>query len=202
MGTKINSWRDAEVRALLTLLTDFAMRTGIAVIAILHLRKSEADAMLRVSGSIAFVAAARTVWGFGEDPGDAGQHVMVPVKNNLAALGNALAYQIRANGDGIPYIAWQEGLRDVDAEEVLGSSKKENRARSEKRDEASEWLRAQLSSGPVPQEQISDEAQKKGISWATLRRAKSQLRVKSHKTGLVGNWYWELPEAAHEGAQK
>ena len=51
------------MRSILTPITDFASRTGIAVVGIMHMRKSEADAMLRVSGSIAFVAAARAVWG-------------------------------------------------------------------------------------------------------------------------------------------
>jgi archaellum biogenesis ATPase FlaH len=44
LGTKVNSWRDTEVRALLTPLVEFASRTGVAIIGILHLRKSETDA--------------------------------------------------------------------------------------------------------------------------------------------------------------
>jgi hypothetical protein len=88
LGTKVNSWCDAEVRALLTPLVEFAARSGVAVVGIMHMRKSETDAMLRVSGSIAFVAAARTVWGFGEDPDNPSLRVMVPVKNNLAPLGD------------------------------------------------------------------------------------------------------------------
>ena len=202
MGAKVNSWRDAEVRALLTPLTDFAMRSGIAAIGIMHMRKSETDAMLRVSGSIAFVAAARTVWGFGEDPEDPGQHVMVPVKNNLAALGNALAYQIRANGEGVPYVNWQEGPRNVDAEDVLGGNKREKREQSERQDEAQEWLRNQLSGGTAPQSQIKAAAEKAGIAWRTLERAKSRLSVRSHKAGLGGGWYWELPEGTGEGRQE
>jgi putative DNA primase/helicase len=201
LGTKVNSWRDAEVRALLTPLTEFATRTGIAIVGILHMRKAETDAMLRVSGSIAFVAAARAVWGFGPDPAAATSSIMVPVKNNLAPLGNALGYQITADGNGAPYLIWQKEPRTVDAEDVLGGNKKEKRERAEKLMEAKEWLRAKLSLGPVAEEQLSAAAEKLGIAWRTLRRAKGSLAVKSHKAGMVGAWYWELPEAGQQGGQ-
>lgn len=201
MGAKVNSWRDSEVRALLTPVTDFAARTAIAVIGIMHMRKSETDAMLRVSGSIAFVAAARAVWGFGADPDDDTRRVMVPVKNNLAALGNALSYQIAANADGVPYIGWQKEPRAVSAEDVLGGNKKEKLDRAEKLREAQDWLRAQLTPSPAPQEQLKTDAEKAYISWRTLQRAKTSLGVKSHKAGMAGGWYWELPELRHEGDQ-
>lgn len=201
MGAKVNSWRDSEVRALLTPVTDFAARTGIAVIGIMHMRKSETDAMLRVSGSIAFVAAARAVWGFGVDPDDDAQRVMVGVKCNLAALGNALAYKISAEIENVPYIVWQKEPRVLDAEEVLGGSKKEKRARAERASEAEDWLKQRLAGGPVAQQQLKTEAADKDISYMTLRRAKDHLGVESHKTGLAGAWYWELPRRSAEGVQ-
>lgn len=203
LGTKINSWRDTDVRALLTPVTDFAARTGIAIIGIMHMRKSETDAMLRVSGSIAFVAAARAVWGFGVDPDDDAQNVMVGVKCNLAALRSALAYKITSKKDGAPYLVWQKEPRTVDAEDVLGGSKKERRAGGEKAQEAAEWLRQRLGTGPRPQEELEIEACcDAGIKVGTLRRAKNLLKVKSIKTSLAGPWYWELPKDAQaEDAQ-
>ena len=163
------------------------------------MRKSETDAMLWVSGSIAFVAAARAVWGFGVDPDDETQRIMVGVKCNLAPLGNALAYKITANVAGAPYIVWQKEPRTLDAEEVLGGSKREKRARAERVGDAEEWLRQRLADGPAPQQQLKTEALSKHISWSTPRRAKDRLGVESHKTGLTGSWYWELPQGAqHE----
>ena len=194
LGSKLNSWRDSDVRATLTPVTEFANRTGIAVGGIMHMRKSETDAMLRVSGSIAFVAAARAVWGFGVDPDDETQRVMVGVKCNLATLGNALAYKIVSNEHGAPYIAWQKEPRALDAEDVLGSSKKEKRERAEKVAEAEDWLREVLASGAKPQEQIEKKAKSAKISYRTLTRAKAILKVKSVKAGMGGKWYWELPE--------
>jgi len=201
LGTKVNSWRDTEVRALLTPLVEFASRTGVAIIGILHLRKSETDALLRVSGSIAFVAAARVVWGFGEDPDDASQRLMVPVKNNLAPLGNALAYQITSNTDGAPYLLWGKETRSADANEVLGLNSKEKRERASSLSKAKELLEEYLSGGPRPQKEVEEEAEKVGITWRTLRRAKKDLGVLSHKAGMGGGWFWELPKVSNEGDQ-
>jgi putative DNA primase/helicase len=202
LGTRANSWRDAEVRALLTPLVEFAARNGVAIVGIMHMRKSETDAMLRVSGSIAFVAAARVVWGFGEDPDDPSLRVMVPVKNNLAPLGDSLSYQIVGNGSGIPYLNWDAKPRKVDANEVLGLNAKEKKERAKRHSKAQDWLQKRLASGPLPQEQIEAQAKTAEIAWRTLMRAKASLGVRSHKAGMTGGWYWELPvEACHEGDQ-
>jgi hypothetical protein len=197
----VNSWRDSEVRALLTPLCEFAERTGVAVEGIMHLRKSETDAMLRVSGSIAFVAAARAVWGFGPDPSDRSRRIMTPVKSNLSVAATSLGYQIVSNAAGVPFIAWDATPRDVDADEVLGVSAKERRERASRQEEAVEWLQERLSDGPAQSEKIGAEAKKAGISWRTLRRAKDMLGAQHHKSSVGGKWYWELAEVRQEGGQ-
>jgi RecA-family ATPase len=56
----VGSHRNAEVRALLTPLSAMAAQLGVAVVAISHLNKGGgADALSRVTGSLAFVATAR-----------------------------------------------------------------------------------------------------------------------------------------------
>ena len=189
MGTKVNSWRDAEVRALLTPLVEFAARTGVAVVGIMHMRKSETDAMLRVSGSIAFVAAARAAWGFGEDPDDPSLRVMVPVKNNLAPLGDSLGYQIADDEAGVPYLVWDAKPRKVDANEVLGITAKEKNERAKRRKGVEDWLRKRLALGPKPEKEIEAEAKAAEVGWRTLTRTKDSLGVRSHKAGMTGGWY-------------
>jgi hypothetical protein len=141
------------------------------------------------------------VWGFGEDPKDATLRVMVPVKNNLAPLGTALAYQIAGKDNGPPYLLWGKEPCDVDANEVLGMNAKEKRERADRLSEAKEWLREYLACGRLPQAQIKADAEKIGIAWRTLRRAKADLGVEPHKGGMGAGWFWELPEAGHEGDQ-
>jgi putative DNA primase/helicase len=54
-----NSHNNAEVRGLLAPLSDLAARHRVAILCISHLNKGAGDAMYRVMGSLAFVAAAR-----------------------------------------------------------------------------------------------------------------------------------------------
>jgi len=64
-----DSHRNAEVRSALTPLTHLAVEHRVAVLAISHLRKSlEGEAIPRVSGSLAFVAAARAAYVVTRDP--------------------------------------------------------------------------------------------------------------------------------------
>jgi hypothetical protein len=46
----------------------------------------------------------------------------------------------------------------------------------------------------VAEEQLLNSAEARGISGATLRRAKQQLGVVSKKQGFEGRWAWRMPE--------
>ena len=54
-------------------------------------------------------------------------------------------------------------------------------------------LQERLRSGPVKADDLVEEAKQEGISFATLRRAKKELGIKSRKGGFDGEWIWELP---------
>jgi hypothetical protein len=189
---KVDTHKDAEVRRVLTPVAGLAERRKIAIVAVMHPKKSEASALHRLSGSIGFTAAARAVWGFGEDPDDPTKRVMVPIKHNLAGLCTGLAYRITASGDGSPFIVWEKDPVSLDADEVLNADPKEKRARAKRRGEAEDWLRNLLANGPMPSEQVEAEGKKAGFSWGTLRRAKEQIGFKARKAGFAGGWIWEL----------
>jgi putative DNA primase/helicase len=56
----VDTYRDNEVRAVLTPLTDWAERRDVAVVAIIHMGKNgDRNALQRILGSVAFGAAAR-----------------------------------------------------------------------------------------------------------------------------------------------
>jgi RecA-family ATPase len=59
---KTDSFKDAEVRGLLTPLAALAEKTGVAILAIMHLTKNPAQrAIYRAPGTIGFAAAARVM---------------------------------------------------------------------------------------------------------------------------------------------
>ena len=79
-----DSYKNADVRAVLAPLADLAARVGAAVVAVSHLRKSnEGAAILSVSGSLAFVAAARAAYLVIRDREAVGRNLLLPAKNNL-----------------------------------------------------------------------------------------------------------------------
>lgn len=65
--------------------------------------------------------------------------------------------------------------------------------------EAMEWLTATLQYGPQYAFDIHDAAKEDGISFATLRLAKTALGVVSRKDpGVGGAWTWQLPDEEGE----
>src|SRR5690606_3224717 len=83
-GIDTNS--QTEVRRAMENLTLFAARRRIAVVLIAHNRKAAAaTAKHRVLGSLAFTAAARSVFGAARDPGSDRKRLLLPIKTNLTA---------------------------------------------------------------------------------------------------------------------
>jgi hypothetical protein len=190
---KVDTHKDAEVRRVLTPVAALAERKKVAILAVMHLKKSEASALHRLSGSIGFTAAARAVWGFGEDPDEPANRVMVSVKNNLAAKrDDGLGYKIDTNPDGMPIITWL-GTVTAYADEVLSADRRDKRQRGDQQAEVVDCLRQWLADGPMAQQQIEAKAEQQNFSWRTVSRAKKALGVKSHKASFGGGWMWELP---------
>lgn len=140
-----DSHSNAEVRGLLSPLTALAAKHSVAVLAITHLRKSAGAAIYRAMGSLAFAAAARSVWGITKDQENESRRLFIPVKQNLAAENGGLAYQIEAP-DGVAKIAWGPGTITIDAETAMGGF--DSREDRSERREAEEWLREFLTDGP------------------------------------------------------
>ena len=201
---RTDTFMDSAVRSVLGPFVEMASKRKITIIAIMHLRKAEATAILRVSGSVGFVAAARIVWGFGDDPNNPDRHIMVGIKNNLAKILPPLAYRISSDEPyEPPFIEWINDMEitNLHADDVLNNNPRQKHARA--RDHAEEWLRKLLQDGPVPQQRIEAEAERQEFSWRTIRRAKDDLGVRSRKASFGRGWLWELPNRGQDvqGAQ-
>jgi putative DNA primase/helicase len=158
----------------------------------MHLAKStQAPAIYRAVGSIAFAAAARVVLAVAADPDRDGRRILAPVKNNLAARPAALAYSLT---DG--RLVWEpDPLLDVDIDALLAGPGLDRQERRE----ADAWLRALLADGPMLSKQIKQEGEQAGFAWRTLWRSAHRLNVETERVGGLaggGKWYWRLPAPA------
>jgi putative DNA primase/helicase len=198
---EIDSFRDADVRAVLAPLQVLAAELHAAVIAIMHFNKKVdvLNLLLRVCNSIAFTAAARHAFGVVYDA-DNNRRLLVRGKNNLAKRDDrALAFRVDAyevghdqrNGLPIeaPFLIWEADYVDITATEAL-QAVNENKAPGA-RNTAKRFLRELLRNGAVPATEIEAAAKAEGIAKRTLDRAKAELGITSVKDD--DKWAWQLP---------
>jgi putative DNA primase/helicase len=193
-GKGTDTHRSSDVRAVLAPLSSMASRTECAVLSVLHLNKrsAELNSIYRLTASLDFVAAARSVLAVGKHPDEPEtRRVLAAVKSNLAAMPPSLGFHIR---DG--FFTW-EGEVDLDANTLLSSpvNSAEERGRLE---EAKGFLEEVLRGGAVKANELFAEARGAGIAEKTLRRAKDELgvvvaRVTQGNQGQ-GYWTWGLPQ--------
>ena len=202
MGSNVYFHRTTDVRAVLEPLARFADEAGVAVLAISHPPKAaQASAINSVTGSLAFVAAARMVF-ITADEAETERRLLLSVKNNLGAKAPGLGYRMeqRIVSKGIvsSHIAWDSAPVTVTADEAL----RQSGADTGKFADAKEFLLDMLSSGRISAETVTAAAERQDISKRTLRRARKDLKVKAEKSkgSLDGGWLWSLPdEGGHAG---
>ena len=191
----IDSHKNSDVRALLAPLAKVGANLGATILLVSHLNKSSGGSPInRITGSGAFGAAARSVWGICKDSDDESRRLFLPIKANLGPDSTGLAYRVVANGVG-PTVRWEDGPVTITATDAMGQSMPDDI--KYERDEAKDWLLDMLSMGSVSAKDLQKDASAAGISWATVRRAKAELKVESFKSNFSGGWRWRLTEDAH-----
>lgn len=193
LGSKIDSYKDSDVRRVLIPLGNFAQETGAMILLIVHLNKrTDGGAQQRFSGSTAWTAAPRVGFMVVEDPLTK-QRLMLPVKNNIGD--DRLGYQYHIAEKLIQYggqtfksscIVWDQ-TTDRSVADLLAPPKT---AKGSAVDEAKTFLEDELADGPVPVEKIMLAAKVAGISWPSVTRAKGRLLISSTKVG--DGWTWAL----------
>ena len=195
LGSGTDSYKDADVRAILGPLATLAAERDVAIVGIMHLGKGgQRPALYRVLGSIAFTAAARLVLAVAEHPDKDGRRVLAPVKQNICAPSATLAFRL---DDG--RLSWEgavEGGVDLDA--VLGGGAPDH---DERRDAAA-WLLDLLADEEMTAKDVQAAARDAGIGWRSVEAAKAKLHVRSRLigSGRSGRWHWRLPETAETAA--
>jgi hypothetical protein len=188
--SRSDSHKNSETRRGLQPLVEFAEQRGIALVGVTHFTKGtqDRDPIERVTGSLAFGALPRCVWGASADEDDY-QRRLVRIASNIGP-----------NGGGIEYTLYQAPLPDHDfsaqrvdwgpqlkgsARELLNAAKRSAEA------EAVAFLTTFLADGPKPQKEVKTAADAHCHAWMTIRRAQLRLGIKPKQVGKA--WLWELP---------
>jgi RecA-family ATPase len=91
----VNSHNNSDVRTVLTPIAKLAEKYNIAMICVSHLNKAgNGNAMSRVSGSVAFIAASRAAFIVVKDKDDAEKRLFIQIKNNLGNCKEGLIFLI------------------------------------------------------------------------------------------------------------
>ena len=179
-------------------LATFAEQFNVAVLAITHPPKAtQAKALHAITGSLAFVAAARLVFIAIEEPETGtGRRLLLAVKNNLgplaAGLGFHLEQRIVSKDIVASHITWDSAPVTTTADQALAAASAGTTAQA--LGEATDFLRDELAAGPRAVREIKTSAAGAGIAWRTVRRAQLKLAIKPHKAGLNEGWQWSLPK--------
>jgi putative DNA primase/helicase len=201
----LNSHRDQHMRRAIAPLARMCHERNAVVLLILHLNKSqEGDALSRLSGSVGFGAAARSVLLFACDPDDpdgenGNRRILAHAKSNLGPKARSLAYRIEtrivesASGPVETSVAVRAGETNVSAGDLLGNTA--SRSEATARTEAREFLLSELAAGPVATKALRGSAEDAGVSWRSLERVKDSAGVRARKLGPV--WGWEITSASN-----
>ena len=191
---KTDSHRNAEVRAALTPAVEFAEEIGACLLCVTHLNKGRTgNALSRITGSIAFIAAARASFLVSRDNDDPDRRLMLPLKNNLAKDTHGFGYRIEEhNLSGIETsnVTWEKDSVDLTAEEVLS----DHVGRLDNRGNAENFLLQELAGGlKIPCKELYERAEEMGISPKVLWTVKDKIGVQANKVDFKGGWVWHLP---------
>ena len=152
MGVKIDSYRTTDVRAVLEPVAEFAERCSAGVLGISHPPKNvQGKAINAVTGSLAFVAAARQVF-LAIDDAENERKLMLAVKNNNGAKAPGLAYRfgqrIVSGGIAMSHIIWDSTPVSTTADQALANANEAIKSGDQTR-RAKDFVCDILSDGPM-----------------------------------------------------
>ncbi len=210
---KFDAHKSQQVRQALASLNAIARQIGCAIFVVIHLNKgSSTDPLLRHEGSAAFTQIIRGAMLLGHDPNDpdaedGSRRVLATTSSNLAKLAPSLVYQIKPaiihDWTGAPITTANiahVGQSDATGHDLLKTAIDGHGDEQSALDEAEEFLRTELASGPKLAKAVQAAARDIGISTETLKRAKRKLGIAVFKDGFQGPWKWYLNPVDQRGS--
>jgi AAA domain-containing protein len=197
-----DSHKDASVRRALTPLAQLAMDRGIAVVCVAHLTKDQSQRLMsRVSGSVAFGAAPRSVIGFARDPDDPDgeqgvDRIIVHAKSNVGRYATSLTARVESR-----MVDTHDGLADTGFLRITGHSTigvdDLQRGRDDDGPDAEEAIGLALVGGSRPSREVKAAiASELGCARKTVERAAVRMRERDEitieKAGFPATTTWAL----------
>lgn len=184
--------KDAEVRAVLKLLTAWLDVHRVACIFITHINKAIGkgmDAVERIIGSVAWGSVARITVAFVKDPDAPDQFLFGGSKNNLGPLAETLAYKFTKDDSDSVRIEWI-GKTDTTMENAMNQVKKKSRGVC-----AVEWLTEQFRERRQwESDEITRAAKEAGLSRSALWSPEANALPFSKKKRVNASgepcWMW------------
>jgi len=197
LGQGTDSHKAADVRAVLSPLSDMADALGIAILGVSHFNKAASMSPLhRIQGSGAFVQVARAVHVVCKHPDDPNLRLFGTINNSLRADPPTLAYRIETHildgGIETSRIVWSAEPSRITVQEAMAATQTHPRA-SSATDEACDWLREILADGPLPVADVKAQGAELGYSGKVLYDASKKLGIDKKKNGFDSGWVWALP---------
>lgn len=196
---KIDSNNNADVRSALAPLERMASEARCTVLAVSHLNKNSTQtALQRISGSLAFTAAARAVHAVTRDQEDEDRRLFLPVKNNLGNDRDGMAYRVVTASNGAPRLQWETDPVSVSADEAMAPAMDADER--EERDDAVSWLRDYLADGPRHAKEVFRDADEAGFPKRTIQRARKRAGAEIERAGYQKGTRWYLREVDHSSS--
>jgi hypothetical protein len=198
MGKKVDSHNDQSVRAVLAPVAEMANRLAVAIVSIMHFNKGNSQTgtkvLHRFMARVAFVAAARIAFAAIRDPDNDRRRLFLHAKNNLAEPAAGLAYHIEQHlvTEALiktSRVVWDIESVNITAAEAMAASHTKDAAPA--LEEAKQLLTSIIGCDGMMVRDIQKEAKEACLSWATVRRAKDALGLKSEQVGFAGPWRWK-----------
>lgn len=193
-----DSHKNAEVRRGLAPLVDLAARLDAALLGITHYTKGSGgrDPLERVTGSLAFGALARLVFGTvrqsGSDDTDSKTMMLARAKSNIGPDGGGFSYDFEQvelpNHPGVmaSRIVWGVESQGT-ARELLAEINPDDEGQ-----DAVSFLRDLLADGPISTKEVKRHADDAGLAWRTVQRAMKRAGVESRRDGFGQPAKWSL----------
>lgn len=191
-----DSYVNAEVRALLHQLSKVAAEFEVAVVCVTHFNKSSnGGPMNKITGSLAFVAAARAAFVVIKDEQDEKRRLFLPVKNNIAEDVSGFAFKIESvemEVHGTPIktskVLWEKEPVSISAIEAMREKK------GGVDNSSVEWVEGFLRERPsgVLFNDLVFAAKRQGISARTLYRIQKETFIDVIDNGWNKPKTWKL----------